>query len=443
ELPLDLLIQRLAAYNGLSKTEQLTDEIEQLESHPEAGQYRSQLLLWRGYAFLTDDSQQVDARSLIQQAIEGNLSTEDRLFAEGLIADSLDQAVDKFNSALELAPFHPQARMQLVVTLTLLGRYDEIQQQVEYGKTLFVDDPRYYFAQTVSHALANDSQSAIDTVKDIRERFPRANTTNARAINRVSSAVNKQFRVYDESGLLDWIPIIRQGLPMFQQRSYEAIPIPEFQKVRIFTAYGEFAQSFLNPLMAIARPRKKHQLIICNCQKAYERHPDGLFKCFEAWSWFALGNYEKSAEAFQLAADSDGLFPEIKNQALYGAFLSRVKQCESDASANVDKVGEAVNYLEQYAALDFEPHRALPMFKASCMAGRWDLARHICDTMIKKGDPPQKWYPLLIDEAVDRENAALALVTCEHLMELMPNDPKCEARHREIVEIIVEQGNDR
>ena len=162
----------------------------------------------------------------------------------------------------------------------------------------------------------------------------------------------------------------------------------------------------------------------------------GLFKCFEAWSWYALEDYEQSAIAFQQAADSDGLFPEIRNQALYGAFLTRLKQCEADA--DMEKINVAVDYLEQYAALDFESHRALPMFQASCMVGRWDLARHICDTMIAKGDLPAKWLMMLMEQAIIKENPALALATCDELLELTQDDPVLHPKMIEQRQVIIQ-----
>ena len=384
DVPLELEILRLNALDGLSRTSELKKEIIRLEWHPEAAGYQAQLDLWRGYVFLAATDNETDARSLIQKAIDsGDLQPSDKWFAKGLIDKSLNDATEKYKMALQLSPFHSQARMQLIITLILLGRYDEVQQQLTIAETMFPNDSRYRYAKVVSHSLAANRPAAAKSRKELIQRTGTANLKSISALSRLSAAVNSQFRLYDRDGLLDWLSIMTQGYPLlFQDASYRAIPVPQFQKDRMSNAYGNFAKSFLDWRMKIATEEKKHLQIIGNCQRAWEIHEDGMFKCFEGWSWYELDEFEKSAEAFVVAANSDGLFPEIKNQGVYGAFIS--KKMQFDRSEDKTLQDEAMEYLEIYVGQRFETHRASTMFNASAEAGRWDLARKITEEMIRR-----------------------------------------------------------
>jgi serine/threonine protein kinase len=433
---LEVSILRLDALDGLSRTRELRAEIERLESHPQAASRQAQLDLWRGYVVLSASDNGSDARSLIRSAIDsGGLEPANEWFARGLIDDSLASCVECYGKALEISPFHSQARMQMIVSMIMLGRYDEVQQQLTIAQTMFPNDLRYRFAEVASHSFADKRLLAARTRRQLRQQAGRDRLGDIVALDRLSAAVNEQFRSYDRDGLLDWFAIMRQGLPLLQESSYRAIPVAEFQKERLFSAYGQLANCFLNPLLRIAREKKKHREIIKNCQSAWKIHEDGMFKCFEAWSWFALQDYVRSAEAFALAAESDGLFPEIRNQGIYGGFISH--KMLFDQTADRDQLERAMNYLEQYVTGRFESHRAETMFEASAEAGRWDLTRRITEEMIKReGGLISNWSMILLNEAEERENFGLALSVCDEMLDNAPENTALQKRRLRIVQKI-------
>ena len=437
--PIEIELLRLEALDALSHTAQLRQAIVRLESHPQAETHSAQLQLWRGYVFLSASDGQTDSRTLIKQAIEsGQLDASDQFFAEGLLQESFSDAIESYSQALELSPFHSQARTQLIVTLILLGRYDEVQRQIEMAQTMFPNDFRYEYAEFVSHSLA----AKFDNANAVRPRVLKHDSvrrSDLRSLNRLTAAVNAQFRRYDQDGLLDWFSIVRRGFSLFQEESYRQIPVPQFQKERVFSAYGEFAASFLNPLMRIAKEKKKHQLIITNCQTAWGIHKDGLFKCFEGWSWFALEEYEKAAAAFDIALKSDGLFPDIRNQGIYGAFISRKSQF--DATQQEPVLTESMMYLEQYMQNRFETHRATTMFTSAAEAGRWDLARQISEEMIaREGGLEFNWSMILMNEAEQRGNLGLALEVCDGMLAKVSENPTLSKRRQQLVDKISASG---
>ena len=439
EPPIDVLILQLNAFDGLSQYEQLKNEIVRLEKHPEAERFQPQLQLWRGYGFLSAENTDTDGKALIEAAIRGGLDDDDRLFAEGLVADSLTDAAEMYQKSLSLSPFHSRARIQLIITLILLGRYEEVQDQVKIAKSLFANDKRFYFADTISHALANRTGQARNALNELKGKFPAARVRDMYSLIGLSQSVNNQFKEYDRSGLFDWFSILPNGIPLFQGKGMQAIPIPEFQKVRVFNAYGEYANSFLNPLLPLMSERNKHRSMVETCRKAYRIHPDGVFKCFEGWSWYALKDYKNSYAAFALAIDSDGLFPDIKNQALYGAFASRMAAHRRNREPQAMR--EAMGYLERYIATSFESHRADVMFRAACRSDRWDLAREIVSQMVDRGESRRVWYDLLIELATQRENYGLALSACDELLIEYPLDGRLLARRQNLVDLICNQRN--
>ncbi len=439
EVPMDMAVLRLNCLDALSKTQQLKQEIVRLEKLNPSPNHLAKLKLWRGYAFLADGQQQTDAPSLIRQAIATDrLSPADQAFAKGLVEPELDKSLQNFQSALQHSPFHAQARMQYVVTLVLLGRYEQALQQLEVGHSMFPNDSRFELVKAASHAFSNQADLFNQSIKDLKQNYVGSELANLQTLGRVSRAVNKQFREYDREGLLDWFSIMREGYPLFQESNYRQIPFPAFQKERIAAAYGEFGRSFLDPLMQIARESKKHDRIIRNCQNAWQLHEDGMFKCFEAWSWYAKGQYAKSAEVFSKAVSSDGLFPEIRNQAIYGGFLSRKRLY--DQTGNSADLKASMQLLAEYLQTDFESHRVPLMFQATADAGRWDLAQRITDQMIEReGGMAFNWTMNLIMKAEEKGNLGLALSVCENLMNDSPGVRLLDEIHSRLIAKISSQ----
>ncbi|MDG2011996.1 MAG: protein kinase, partial [Pirellulaceae bacterium] len=434
ELPMELDFLRLSALDGLSQNAELQREIERLETRAEASSYLDQLNLWRGYAFLSgaSDTDGKESLRLIRQAIEsGNLSESDECFAKGLVNPSLTDALANYQKALALLPYHAQARMQLIVTMIVLGRDEDVLKQLAVAKSMFPGDARYQYAEFAANAFANKRVAMTLARTELAKNPDTPFLDELRALGRLSTAVNNQLRTYDRDGLRDWFGIMRQGLPLAQESSYRSIPVAGFQKQRLFSAYGQFAASFLNPLMRFASEKKKHALIIQNCQTAWDIHEDGIFKCFEAWSWFALEEYEKSAAAFAIATDSDSLFPANRIQGGYGAFLSL--KMDFDRTGNRAQLKQAMNYLEAYSNERFESHRGQVMFEAAAEAGRWDLAQKITDEMIRRdGGIIFDWSIRLLNAAEGQANLGLALSVCDELLENAPNDISLQNRRRRI-----------
>lgn len=433
-LPMDLELIRLEALDGLSKNEELRNSIKQLEREPEAITYDAQLKLWRGYAFWGESkgARDLAPQTCIQQAIaSGQLSASDEWFARGLINPSLSKSLIDYQKSLTLLPYHSRARTQIIVTLIVLGRHDEVMKQLDIAESMFPDDPRYQYAEFAANAFANKRVATALSRDKLKAGNSKARRKDLLALGRLSIAVNNQLRTYDRDGWLDWFSIIRQGLPLAQESSYRAIPVAAFQKQRLFSAYGQFAISFLNPLMQIAKVDKKNQLIIRNCQAAWAIHQDGLFKCFEAWSWFALGDFQKSSEAFLLATNSDSLFPANRVQGGYGVFLSSKKQF--DVTGEKRWLDQSMRYLQAYVEARFEAHRVPVMFEAATEAGRWDIAEKITREMIKRdGGLIFSWQTNLLNAAQKYGNLGLALTVCDEMLAASPGNKMLQKRRRAI-----------
>lgn len=433
-VPMDLELVRLEALDGLSKNRELRIAIRQLEAEPEAVEFEAQLQLWRGYAFWgeSEGDKNLSPLQCIRQAIQSDkLSPSDECFARGLINPSLPDSLTDYQKSLSLLPYHSRARTQIIVTLIVLGRHDEVMKQLDIAESMFPDDPRYQYAEFAANAFANKRLATELSRGKLRGGTSQARRKDLLALGRLSTAVNNQLRTYDRDGWLDWFSIIRQGIPLAQESSYRSIPVAAFQKQRLFSAYGQFAASFLNPLMQIAKEDKKNQLIIRNCRAAWAIHEDGLFKCFEAWSWFELGDYENSAQAFLLAANSDSLFPANRVQGGYGVFLSRKKQF--DVTGDKKWLDQSMQYLQSYVDTRFENHRVSVMFEAATEAGRWDIAEKITREMIQRdGGMTFSWQTNLMNAAQLHGNMGLALSVCDQMLAASPNNKMLQKRRRGI-----------
>ena len=440
KLPADLHLIRLNALEGQGQYTRLKEEIVRLEKTEVNDQFRSELKLWRGYAFLQAGDGQTEPRLLIQQSIDGKLTLADRLFAEGLVTDSLPAAAEKFRLALVEKPQHSRARMQLAVTLILLGRYDDVHKQLDIAHALFPDDSRFDYVAGISDAIENKQSLTRKERRSFSKQFNRSSVYKLRVLRDLSTAVDSQFRLYDRDGLLDWTRVMRSGWPLFHRDSYGSIPVPEFQKEKIFNAYGSFVKSFLNPLMRLATNEKKHRFIIENCQTAWNTHPDGAFKCFEGGSWLLLGDYEKGAEALSVAAKADSLFPQVRIQATYGLFLALKLEFEQTQDRKL--LLDAIESLELYLVDQFETHRGPIMFEAAVKAMRWDLAQRICKLAIANGGDQKQWMLQLIDAAKVNRNYGFALSVCDELLE-SDSDASAEIklRRKEILTAISESMN--
>ena len=148
------------AMNQLEAPQQLLGELWRL---PDVEQFRAELLLWEGELALARWEDPDRALEPVAEATKGELSPANRAYAEGLLADSTSQALEHFRQALTLDPVHHRALSMLNYVLLLLGQTDELEQRLEFAKSLFPYDVNVRVVDALSQILQGSSTS-VDTL---------------------------------------------------------------------------------------------------------------------------------------------------------------------------------------------------------------------------------------------------------------------------------------
>lgn len=116
-----------------------------------------------------------DARSrdLLTRAIaDERLSKADRLYAQGLLAPSTEDALALFRAAIEEDAAHLSARGVYGLALFSLGRTDELIRHVETSRPFAPKHPQFPLLSTVAYTFKGDRANASQQFEALRGLYP-------------------------------------------------------------------------------------------------------------------------------------------------------------------------------------------------------------------------------------------------------------------------------
>lgn len=434
-------LARLDALDGLQRTEQLKDEILKLANEDLNEEQKAQYEVWRAYSFLLDGTDTENPGELLRSAIaSGKLKDAERAFAEGLAAESMAESVKFYEEALQHSSFHIRARLQLVVSLVLLGRRDEVVHSVDAAIQIFPNDLRFYLARAYSEALSGDRRATQRTIQRINERFPGTNTEYIITALRTAEDLDQTIATFENTRPIDWFEFVSRSIQTMSSEDLMSIPAADYQKPQVFDAFFEYVKTIMHPSFIFGEENAKLEMIINASDRAAEIHPDSFFLLMKGMSIFAPGKFAEAEKAFIEVYRADSMFPFVRREGYFFAFASRVgtwteTQDESDFA-------QALYYLDQYPKEYIQGFRVTMALDAYVLANRWADARDLVEARTRTVGDRRHWMGLLLNSAVEHENWGIALSTCDEMLSLEPSDNELLNRRAEILEAINATASD-
>ena len=155
-----LNLHRAEAWTILSEPARSGALLKRLAARSDLGDQRGAVLLRLGEHELFDRATATQGGQHIRAALDAGLTEADRLFAEGLLADSTPVALDRFHAALQYDPYHHGAHRHSLSLEFMLGRRAELANHVAVFRILYPDDPSPGSILAAEAAMAGDLPGA-------------------------------------------------------------------------------------------------------------------------------------------------------------------------------------------------------------------------------------------------------------------------------------------
>ncbi len=163
-----LLLERVRCQMVMNRTKDARDNLQHILALPSVDPEitaAAQLLL--GDLVLAED--EATGLQYIAKAVgSGKLGPADRVFADGIQAGSWTDAIDCFERALRLQPWHPRANHMLFVAYVATGRREEAKSVLKRAEMFFPDDPSFNVAHALIAAFQGDAKEVDRLMREVR-----------------------------------------------------------------------------------------------------------------------------------------------------------------------------------------------------------------------------------------------------------------------------------
>ena len=433
-------LDNLAVLDGLQQTQEFKQALKATEVPSWDKQLNGKRDLWRGYGYLLDGNVKADPAELVRSALETDtLSKADAYFARGLLSESLDESVGLYRQALESSSFHLRARLQLVITLVLIGRREEAARETAAAIEFFPDDLRFYHAQALNAAFGADRPATLKALRVAAAKFPEVKTDYIMSALSLAEEFEAALSSVEEASPFTWIKLAaRVRTATFPQ--VMATPVQGFQKPRVFDAFLKFAGSLTNPTYLFSNERKKLELIRKACRRSFEIHPDAVFLHIEGINLYGIGRFTEAEQVFGEAIKGFSMFPAVSREANFFAFA-----CRAGVFVNSNKeedIQQAVDYLAAYPMTRLTESRFELVFRALARARRWNRAKEVVDARIRQGGDRRALMIRLSGLAEKAEQFGVALQLWDELLLAMPDDAELSALRSELINRIAAKSEE-
>jgi tetratricopeptide (TPR) repeat protein len=298
--------------------------VDDLSRRTNLGDQEGRLLLLRSE--LTKGAESDRTIELIREALKKGLPPADREYAQGLLAESMSDAVVHFKKAVELDNYHHGARGMLAVSLLLLGRLGECRDVVHASRGLFPEDPNFNTMLAISLALLGDMPGSLAANESNRKQL-------GDQVDKFKPALELLGEAQDFGGLLD------ADSPARMTASFtKALPILRSlspntgSELSLDTARQLLGSRPLPPLLSRGASEAMATLGkmalgggisdegIAEVARFARVYPEGTLRYVHGFLLVKRGRYAEAETVLLEAARSPSVIP-VKRPALVGAVL--------------------------------------------------------------------------------------------------------------------------
>ncbi|MGE3312602.1 MAG: serine/threonine protein kinase [Limisphaerales bacterium] len=325
----DLGMQRYTARVALADPHSARVELERLAAIPDLGTNRGAVLLRRGEHDLFSPNTYEAGMLRVREAIDAGLGPADRLVAEGMLAATTTEALDRFEAALRHDPYHHPAHAASLGLEFLLGRRDRLRTHIELFEVLYPQDPSGAYLQAFSLASEGRLEEALAIADRLGDRASPESLVAFRSGIRVMSGGSRLFTLEaflrrDESAGSETNQVladVTEFFRLFQEKqtadatNAAGVRLPQLPCIKAGIEQGK--KALLGMLLASF---ENSEIPLRALREAVAVHPEGGLALFAATLREQRFGREHSKEAgyvraqadlFQTAADLPSILPGI------------------------------------------------------------------------------------------------------------------------------------
>jgi serine/threonine protein kinase/predicted Zn-dependent protease len=372
-----LRLQKVKAHSALHQLPQALAELEALSRRRDLGDHEGSVLLWRADLDLVRRVNDEQTLKQIRRARGLKLPGAEQAYADGLLADTVDEAVHHFQSALAQDRLHYRATCMLSTLLIVMGRTAEARDYLTFADLVFPHDPTIKVLHALGEALEDHPDKVAAWLEKAQKELDEPQRNAVRELLDFVSSLRQIFHASEQSGragLGDFSRLLQAAAKLFARRL-------DFRQIS--------AQLYLPLPPVLSRVMSRLPALLLQSVLWTDRTIDEIRPMVRAvpvgFLYFWLGQLlakkdrlEEAAQAFQNACDKPSPFP-IKKSALvnviYCDWLVARQGERRDQRSRNQKVLENLRQLLRLDDVPLEDASAL--VKIAVSLGELDLARSI------------------------------------------------------------------
>ena len=301
-----------------------------------AHQYQGLVLLRKGEHALYDAQDSDQGVELVKKALESGLDPADEAFARGLLAPTTPEALQLFQQALALNPYHHGAHTHLLGLAFLLGLHQELAAEIHIYKTLYPDDlfPNYIEAfECALDGRLGDAQTALSRVQ---QQTSRDTYRQLQSECRLTAELAEFLDIEKSPDLIKTNPVqtLTQILPVSSPGLLKAPtdPIYPARMPHLSCVARGLIEAYTGVKMLGIGLLSQPDVAVQKIKSAHQIHPEGtpallggilLGKMNSVRGIDRRHLWALQGEMFELAANSSSKFPKAPRLARYLAARSQ------------------------------------------------------------------------------------------------------------------------
>ena len=306
---IEIELEQVAAWVALSQSERARSAVDALAQRSDLGPHQAMLRLWQAEFALAHSSD--EAIRHYEQALALGLPPAERLYAEGMLAETTPAALAKFDAALAIAPFHERSMGMSAYCLIAAGRTQEAERRLEVLSGLNPENSAIAATRAALLALRGSREEA-HRIADDQRLFPEA--IDRQNLHTIIDLVD------DSLGRLSLLP--EQSGPDFTRQVPRVIALlRQWQPLMGVQESGlhlppKVAKRFDGLLFALgALVIKQYWIAEPRIREILEVNPEGTLYLLHGSILGAQDKLSEAEQSFERAANTPSLMPRGNRDA--------------------------------------------------------------------------------------------------------------------------------